>query len=109
MTMHRPPWLPHIARIHIADRYIQRRERFEQIFTDFFHKGLLDERLPDITTPSLILWGKQDQIIHGDNAEKWQSLIPGSVLKIWDDIGHMPMLEVPKDSAKIYREFLSQI
>ena len=109
MTMHRSPWLPNIARKYIAHRYTQRLERYEQIFNDFFGHGLLDERLSDITAPSLIMWGEKDQIIHSDNATKWQALIPHAEVKIWENIGHMPMLEIPRVSANYYQEFLENL
>ncbi|NNJ73511.1 MAG: hypothetical protein HKP09_10045, partial [Enterobacterales bacterium] len=48
-------------------------------------------------------------LIHVDNAYKWQSLIPNAKLKVWDDIGHMPMLEIPRVSAQVYKDFLDNL
>ena len=109
MTMHRSPWLPEIAKSYIAERYVKRKTRYKHIFKEFFGKGLLDTRLSGIKTPSLILWGAKDQLIHVDNAYKWQSLIPNAKLKVWDDIGHMPMLEIPRVSAEVYKDFLNSL
>ena len=109
LTMNRPPWLPVIAQRYIAGRYVKKKNQFEHIFKDFFGQGLLDARLAAIRTPSLVLWGAKDELIHVDNSQKWQSSIPNAKLKVWDEIGHMPMLESPKESALVYRDFISTL
>ncbi len=55
--------------------------------------------LTQIKAPTLILWGKQDRICHYKNAEIFDRLIANSRVHIWDNVGHVPMIEIPKQSA----------
>jgi len=41
--------------------------------------------------------------------EVWKKGVKNISIKIWPDIGHMPMFEIPKESANIYREFLEKL
>ena len=109
MTMHKPPWVPKIVLNVVASKYLTHKDEFERIFNDFIFNDLLDDELENITVPTLILWGDQDRLIHVANADKWQQGIQNSELKIWPGIGHMPMLEIPKQSAQVYQDFLNKL
>lgn len=65
------------------------------------------DRLPNITAPTLILWGQQDRIIpvaHGYKAEK---RIPNSYLHIFDRCGHIPQLECAEEFNTQVLKFLA--
>lgn len=62
--------------------------------------------IQQITTPTLILWGKKDRWIPVENAYLFQEAISGSTLVILDEAGHVPMEEVPSASIKPVLEFL---
>ena len=49
----------------------------------------------NINVPCLILWGKHDEIVKYNIAEKYNKLIRGSKLIIVDNASHCPQLEVP--------------
>jgi pimeloyl-ACP methyl ester carboxylesterase len=67
----------------------------------------LDEKLiQKITCPTLIVWGKQDQIISVKYAERFHSDIKGSQEIIYDSCGHVPMLERPLDTERDVLKFL---
>ncbi|MEE9271828.1 MAG: alpha/beta hydrolase [Robiginitomaculum sp.] len=66
-------------------------------------------RLNEITVPTLILWGKKDQLIHASDAELFESAIPNSQKIIYPNIGHIPMEEIPEQVAKDIDEFLRGI
>lgn len=53
------------------------------------------ERLPEIACPTLIVWGEQDQVIPVSDAYVFEELIPNSRKVIYEDTGHMAMLERP--------------
>ncbi|HEY0282086.1 MAG TPA: alpha/beta hydrolase [Rhizomicrobium sp.] len=59
-----------------------------------------------IKAPTLILWGAQDRLIPVAAAHAWAKAIPGSKLAIYPDTGHLPMEEVPRESAGDVRAFL---
>jgi pimeloyl-ACP methyl ester carboxylesterase len=65
------------------------------------------ERLAEITAPTLILWGELDTLVPVEAAYVFDAKIPNSTLIVYPDIGHLPMEEVPGESAEALRAFLS--
>lgn len=60
-----------------------------------------------IKAPTLILWGEQDHLIPVAAAHKFHAAIPGSKLIVYPATGHIPMEEVPDESANAVRAFLN--
>lgn len=108
MTMAKPPFVPDFVKAGVADRYQNRKEELSVIFEDFHGKDPLDEYLSNIHTPTLIMWGGQDELIHVSSAQVWHEGLPNSELQIWPEIGHMPMVEISQESAEVYRTFLDK-
>lgn len=108
MTMAQPPFVPDFVKAGVAARYQARRDELKAIFKDFYGKDPLDEHLSAIKTPVLIMWGGEDQLIHVSSAQVWQAGLVNNEVKIWPEIGHMPMVEIPKESAAVYRDFLNR-
>ena len=109
MTMARPPFLPAALRAAIAADYVARREQLAEIFTDFYGVATLDDRLGDITAPTLVMWGEEDRLVHPSTARTWAEGIDGARTVRYPGIGHMPMLEAPGRSAADYRAFLDRV
>lgn len=109
MTMARPPWLPGMALHAVGERYIAQREQLAHIFQHFFGVGMLDAQLPDIRVPVLVLWGRHDRLLHVSAAAVWSRGIPGARQVIYDDMGHMPMLEAPARAARDVRAFIESL
>jgi len=53
------------------------------------------DKLKQITCPTLLVWGKQDQVTPSEVAEEFHSKITNSVLVWLDKCGHTPMTEHP--------------
>jgi pimeloyl-ACP methyl ester carboxylesterase len=66
------------------------------------------ERLPEIACPTLIVWGEQDQVITVSDAYVFEELIPGSRKVIYEDTGHMAMLERPVAFNELLAEFIAE-
>jgi len=64
------------------------------------------ERLPQIGCPTLVAWGEKDAIIPVRDADTFVELIPGSRKVIFEDTGHVPMLERPRTFNACLDEFL---
>lgn len=106
MTMARPPFVPHIILDAKADTYIARKAQLIHIFNDFFNPDdMLDAHLHTFTLPVLILWGAKDEIVDVSAAHVWAQ-IDNAIQVIWDDLGHLPMVESPKQTALEIRRFL---
>lgn len=61
-----------------------------------------------ITCPTLIIWGKEDEIIPFRHAYKFQSAIKGSKLIMYEQCGHIPMIENMEQTAKDVVSFLKK-
>jgi pimeloyl-ACP methyl ester carboxylesterase len=106
MTMAQPPFVPDFVKAGVSARYQARREELKRIFEDFHGKDPLDSHLASISVPVLIMWGGKDELIHVSSVQVWQKGLANSEVKIWPDIGHMPMVEIPAESAAVYQDFL---
>lgn len=109
MTMAQAPWVPGVTLDYIGERYIAQREQLARIFRDFHHVGLLDDSLASIRVPVLVMWGARDQLVHVSAAAKWAAGVPGARSEIYDDLGHMPMVEDPSRSAHDVMTFIAQL
>jgi pimeloyl-ACP methyl ester carboxylesterase len=61
-------------------------------------------RLSQLTTPALVIHGTVDRVLGVANGRQIASLLPGSRLEIFEDIGHMFWWEQPRRSAELVRE-----
>lgn len=107
MTMAKPPWLPRPVLDHMAEEYMASRQQLARIFEDFHNDPRMESRLSEFQKPVLLLWGREDQLLHVRSVETWQAGIEDLQVTVWDDVGHMPMIEIPEQSAARYRTFLA--
>jgi pimeloyl-ACP methyl ester carboxylesterase len=66
------------------------------------------ERLPEIACPTLIVWGADDKVIPVADASVFEELIPNARKVIFEDTGHMAMLERPAAFNELLAEFIAQ-
>ena len=66
------------------------------------------ERLPEIRCPTLIVWGEDDVIIPARDADEYERSIKGSRKIVFDDTGHVPMIERPVTFNDCVLEFLRE-
>jgi pimeloyl-ACP methyl ester carboxylesterase len=64
------------------------------------------ERIPELKLPTLIVWGGRDRLIPPEFAERFHRDIAGSVLVIFDDLGHAPEEEDPVRTVVAVKKFL---
>jgi pimeloyl-ACP methyl ester carboxylesterase len=66
------------------------------------------ERLGEIVCPTLIVWGERDRLINVRDADVFAELIPNSRKVVFDDTGHMSMLERPERFNPLLEQFLAE-
>ena len=66
------------------------------------------DRLPEISCPTLIVWGEDDSIISVRDAAEFERLIPDSRKLVLEDTGHVPMLERPSAFNDVLTDFLAE-
>jgi pimeloyl-ACP methyl ester carboxylesterase len=64
------------------------------------------DKLAQIHTPTLILWGEQDSWIPVSDAKVFSQNIPNSQSIIYPNVGHVPMEEIPDKTAQDSLNFL---
>lgn len=69
--------------------------------------SLTEEQVRGVKAPTLIVWGKYDELANPAGADRLERAIPGSRKVIIDDCGHMPQLEKSDEFNRIVREFLT--
>lgn len=62
--------------------------------------------LPDMHTPTCIIWGKQDGVTPPEVAEDFNKLLPDSDLFWIDECGHAAMMEQPEAFNQILLDWL---
>jgi pimeloyl-ACP methyl ester carboxylesterase len=73
----------------------------------YLNNPSLPHYLKKVTTPALIVWGKQDAIIPVECGELYDQALPNSTLRVIDHCGHLPQIEKPQEFATVVNEFLS--
>jgi pimeloyl-ACP methyl ester carboxylesterase len=96
----------------LVDRYhdLALREGNRQAFIDrtaVVNPDRSDE-LQYLLTPTLLIWGKEDNWVPMSSFERFKVLIPDLKTALLDKIGHVPMEEDPKLTSKIADDFLKQ-
>lgn len=64
------------------------------------------KRYLEIDIPTLILWGRQDNIIPPLFGLLFEEQIPDSTLHVFDECGHAPHLELPEETAVVIRDWV---
>jgi pimeloyl-ACP methyl ester carboxylesterase len=70
-------------------------------------EAAFENKLPQISVPTLILFGAHDKVVPPENAKLLQKQIRGSQTAIIPDAGHFFPIEVPEAASQIVIDFLS--
>jgi len=66
------------------------------------------DRLDDIGCPTLVVWGDRDRIVPPSSADEFGRLIPDARVVVFEDCGHVPMLEQPDRFNALLLDFLAE-
>lgn len=64
------------------------------------------QRVAQIQVPTLLLWGERDRWISPQHVPLWQRDLPSIQVKTYPGVGHIPMEEIPQQSAADALRFL---
>jgi pimeloyl-ACP methyl ester carboxylesterase len=110
---------------HLAFRQIVRwplRLRRELLWEQFHHgaakpgflpalEGLIGydllDRLEEVETPTLIIWGRDDRVVPAGDAAEYARRLRNSRTVIFADTGHLPQLERPVRFNRLLDSFLA--
>jgi pimeloyl-ACP methyl ester carboxylesterase len=69
--------------------------------------SLTEAEVRDVKAPTLILWGKYDELANPAGADRLEKAITGARKVIIDNCGHMPQLEKAEEFNRLVRDFLA--
>lgn len=69
---------------------------------------LLEPKLASISAPTLLLWGRQDRIIDVSSVGVLAKGLRQHETVILNGVGHVPMLERPRQTARIIKRFINK-
>lgn len=67
----------------------------------------VEQDLPKIHVPTLIIWGAQDALIPLEAGIKMSKIIKDAKLHIFDNCGHLPQEEMPAQTVNAMKEFIA--
>ncbi|BCQ61126.1 hypothetical protein PBOI14_28760 [Pseudomonas sp. Boi14] len=76
LTMAAPPWVPEAVLAAIAERYQARRGQLARIFAELQASPPMEPELAKIQAPTLLLWGREDRLLHPSSAQVWAKACP---------------------------------
>ena len=116
MVMAKPPALPWPLRPALMRQTVARADINRVIFKDMIatrermsgddFKQLVDDK---VEMPALIMWGDQDRVLDVSAVDTFKTYIPQAQVEIFEGIGHVPMLEIPEESAAVLTRFISHL
>ncbi len=102
----KPPYVPGPLKKEFAEKAVLHRAFNDKIFADLREKSpSMEKVLSRITAPSLIIWGDTDRVLHVSGAEIFDREIKNSRVYILKKCGHLPMIERPEETAKVFVNF----
>jgi proline iminopeptidase len=68
----------------------------------------LEDRLPEVTQPVLVLAGRYDRVCPAEASERMARLLPRAELHVFEESAHMTFVEEPERYLKVVRAFLAR-
>jgi pimeloyl-ACP methyl ester carboxylesterase len=94
----------------LVDRYYDmfhrdgNKEAFVKIANCYYEQNT--HNLHHINNPVLVLWGNKDAWLSVEHASKFEKDLPNCRKIIYENVGHVPMEEIPLQSAMDVQDFL---
>jgi len=102
----KPLFLPYSVKTVLARRAVSDYPLHARIMAQLFHQSSpLESRFKTIAAPALIVWGTEDKVLNPRGASALHALLPNSRVVLMSGVGHVPMLEAPRNTAEEYLRF----
>lgn len=108
----RPAFAPGFVVEAMAARAAQDQPLHQRIYKDF--KSVPSDLAATLAAssyegPGLIVWGKEDRVLHVDGATELKNAMPKFDVVLMDKVGHVPMMEKPEQVALDYVKWRESI
>lgn len=108
VVMSNPPFVPQFMLREFAQDSLKNAALERNISTQLATDPI-EQRAKTVKTPTLVIWGKEDQLLDVKTTQTIKALMPQAQIIIMDNTGHLPMLEAPTKVAKDYLLFLKNV
>lgn len=108
LAMVKPPFIPGFMLDVLTENMKKRVKLNKKIFEDSETDGDQISLLARIKTPSLVIWGEQDNVIHVDDAEVFNNELQNCSKVVIEETGHVPMTEKPEVTARHVTDFINE-
>ena len=108
-----PPYIPGPIVKHLASKAEKRAVLNTKIYEQIHRMkdgqahpdSPLDEVLKNYDGPVLVSWGEEDRILHISGANILQKVMPQAQISTMANVGHLPMMEKPQETADSFLAF----
>jgi pimeloyl-ACP methyl ester carboxylesterase len=112
-VMSRPPFFPHSLKLVLGRRAAADYPLHQRIFAQLNDPKQplpnLDGLIRNIQAPALVVWGNEDRALNHEAAQVYKAEMPKAEIIIREGIGHLPMIEEPRQSARDYLAFRASL
>ena len=113
-AFYKPDQVPEWDRLYGSEPDLEAAERAEDAletlvrlcWKPYMHDPRLPALLPRLTCPTLLVWGREDEIVPLECGELYQQGIANAQLVVIDECGHIPQVEQPQAFADAVLPFL---
>jgi len=93
---------------YLTKQAIMSREFNAKVYNEI-HYYSLEAELPNIKSKTLVIWGDTDRLLHVSSTKVLEEKLPQCKTVILKNCGHVPMIEMPEETAEYYIKFLKKI
>lgn len=109
VLFHKKPFIPAPILRKARNLALSRWESNSRIWDEQVkNRYILEDFTLQHPSPCLCIWGAKDKLFDVSGLEKLRDRFGHLESRILDNVGHLPMMEQPKTTAKIYKEFLKR-
>lgn len=110
-VFYRKPFVPRSIKRYFAKRGAVEYRLREKILRDLERCGIdvLEDRLSEVRSPTLVIWGENDKILHVSGAEKFQRELRDGRVMTLRECGHVVFFDQPEATRQAYRAFLNGV
>jgi len=105
--MQAPPYIPGLLLGAMARNFARRKDINQKICADIVRDLDQSAKLDGVRARALIIWGAADKVLHVDGAAVLQQRLANSERVVLDGVGHVAMLEAPRQVAQLCMAFFN--
>jgi len=100
------PYLPARFKRPLLARSVEEAPFNTRIFAEMFSEPVaLEERVASLATRTLVVWGDDDRVLHPSALDILRPLLSDAEFILMRDMGHVPMIERPAETAFDFLRF----